>query len=90
MIYADWAADAPVCDSAKAAILRGMEIFGNSSSVHAAGISARAMIEKAREAVSALIGCDADEVYFTSGGTEADNLAVIGGYEYAKREHGKA
>lgn len=89
MIYADWAADAPVCDSAKAAILCGMEICGNSSSVHSAGISARAVIEKAREAVSALIGCDADEVYFTSGGTEADNLAVIGGYEYAKHELGR-
>ncbi len=84
MIYADWAADAPICDSAKASLVSGMELFGNSSSVHAAGLSVRAVIEEAREAVAALIGCDADEVYFTSGGTEADNLAVLGGYEYAK------
>ena len=90
MIYADWAADAPICESAKAALLRGMESCGNPSSVHVAGVSARALIEEARARVASLIGCDADEIYFTSGGTEADNIAVLGGYEYAKTVLGRS
>lgn len=89
MIYADWAADAPICESAKAALLRGMESCGNPSSVHVAGVSAGAAVEAARAMVADLIGCDADEIYFTSGGTEADNLAVLGGTEYAKTTLGR-
>jgi len=89
MIYADWAADAPICENAKTSLRHGMETLGNPSSVHAAGISARAVIEAARAMVADLIGCDADEIYFTSGGTEADNLAVLGGYEYAKNVLGR-
>lgn len=84
MIYADWAADAPVCEYAVEELVRCMSIPGNPSSVHAAGIAAREVTESARAKVARLIGCDADEVYFTSGGTEADNLAVIGGHKYAK------
>lgn len=89
MIYADWAADAPVCESAREELMRCMSIPGNPSSVHAAGMAAREVTESARAKVARLIGCDADEVYFTSGGTEADNLAVIGGYEYAKNVLGR-
>ena len=89
MIYADWAADAPICEAAKAALRHGMERFGNPSSVHAAGAWARAVVEDARAKVAELIGCDADEIYFTSGGTEADNLAVLGGAEYAKTTLGR-
>lgn len=89
MIYADWAADAPVCESARAAIVRCAEVCGNPSSVHAAGVRARSIVEEARAQVARLLGCDADEIYFTSGGTEADNLAVIGGYEYAKQHLGR-
>ena len=89
MIYADWAADAPVCESAVEELVRCMSIPGNPSSVHAAGMAARELTEHARAKVASLIGCDEDEVYFTSGGTEADNLAVIGGYEYAKNVLGR-
>jgi cysteine desulfurase len=54
------------------------EHFGNASSIHHHGQETRAAIERARELVAALLGCRASEVVFTSGGTEADNLAVFG------------
>jgi len=54
------------------------EHFGNASSIHHHGQETRAAVERAREAVAALIGCRASEVVFTSGGTEADNLAIFG------------
>jgi cysteine desulfurase len=54
------------------------EHFGNASSIHHHGQQTRAAVERARESVAALLGCRAAEVVFTSGGTEADNLAVFG------------
>jgi cysteine desulfurase len=54
------------------------EHFGNASSIHHHGQETRAAVERARESVAALLGCHASEVVFTSGGTEADNLAVFG------------
>ncbi len=54
------------------------EQFGNASSIHHHGQQTRAAVEDAREAVAALLGCRAAEVVFTSGGTEADNLAIAG------------
>jgi len=55
-----------------------LERFGNASSIHHYGQHARAAVERAREQVAALLGCRAAEVVFTSGGTEADNLAIFG------------
>ncbi|HRW83553.1 MAG TPA: cysteine desulfurase family protein, partial [Methanothrix sp.] len=55
-----------------------VEIFGNASSLHQPGLAARAALEEARERVAGLIGAKAEEVYFTSGGTESDNLAIRG------------
>jgi cysteine desulfurase len=52
--------------------------FGNASSIHHHGQETRAAVEKARESVAALLGCTASEIVFTSGGTEADNLALFG------------
>src|SRR5580698_6612216 len=52
--------------------------FGNASSIHHHGQETRAAIERARESVAALLGCRASEIVFTSGGTEADNLAIFG------------
>jgi hypothetical protein len=52
--------------------------FGNPSSVHVYGRRARGAVDHAREQVAALPGCDPEEVYFTSGGTEANNLAILG------------
>ena len=54
------------------------ERFGNASSIHHHGQDTRAAVERARESVAALLGCRASEVVFTSGGTEADNLAIFG------------
>lgn len=55
-----------------------LEEFGNASSIHHHGQHARAAVERAREAVAKLLGCRAAEIVFTSGGTEADNLAIFG------------
>ncbi|HTZ97880.1 MAG TPA: cysteine desulfurase family protein [Terriglobales bacterium] len=54
------------------------EHFGNASSIHHHGQETRAAVERARESVAALLGCRSSEVVFTSGGTEADNLAIFG------------
>src|SRR5208283_1409150 len=54
------------------------ERFGNASSIHHHGQETRAAVERSRESVAALLGCRASEIVFTSGGTEADNLAVFG------------
>jgi len=54
------------------------EHFGNASSIHHHGQEARAAVERAREAIAELLGCRAPEIVFTSGGTEADNLAIFG------------
>jgi len=54
------------------------EHFGNASSIHHHGQETRAAVERARESVAALLGCRAQEVVFTSGGTEGDNLAIFG------------
>ncbi len=55
-----------------------LDQFGNASSIHHHGQHARAAVERARESVARLLGCRAAEVVFTSGGTEADNLAIFG------------
>lgn len=54
------------------------EHFGNASSIHHHGQETRAAVERARESVASLLGCRPAEVVFTSGGTEADNLAIAG------------
>jgi cysteine desulfurase len=54
------------------------ERFGNASSIHSYGQETRAAVEQARDSVAALLGCRASEIVFTSGGTEADNLAIAG------------
>jgi cysteine desulfurase len=54
------------------------EHFGNASSIHHHGQETRAAVERARESIAALLGCRPAEVVFTSGGTEADNLAIFG------------
>jgi len=55
-----------------------VEHFGNASSIHHHGQETRAAVERARESVATLLGCRSAEIVFTSGGTEADNLAIFG------------
>jgi cysteine desulfurase len=75
-VYLDYNATAPVRPEAIEAMTRVMSHVGNPSSTHAAGRAARAELEAAREAVAALIGANAANLVFTSGGTEASNLAI--------------
>ncbi|WP_054952458.1 cysteine desulfurase family protein [Flaviflexus massiliensis] len=78
MIYLDYAATAPLSDVAKAAWLEATSVQGNASAIHGAGRASRSILEDAREKIASLLGVDAAEVIFTSGGTEADNLAIAG------------
>jgi cysteine desulfurase len=81
-IYLDFNATAPAALEVQDAVARAMrEDFGNPSSVHAFGQRAKATLDEARGHVAALIGGDPSEVVFTSGGTEADNLAIRGAFE---------
>ena len=77
MIYLDNAATTRMRDEVFVAMMPYLQdAYGNASSVYALGRKARFAIDVAREQVSSLIGADASEIYFTSGGTEADNWAL--------------
>lgn len=76
--YLDYNATAPVRPEAAAAVAAALEIGGNPSSVHAAGRAARRLVEDAREQIAALIGAHAPDIVFTSGGSEANALALGG------------
>jgi cysteine desulfurase len=74
--YLDWNATAPLRPPARAALARALEGTGNPSSVHGEGRTARRLIESARQSVAALVGAEPGNVVFTSGGTEANMLAL--------------
>jgi cysteine desulfurase len=79
MIYADYNATTPLDPEVRAAMNEALgATFGNPSSIHSAGQAARRLVDRARAQVAGLIGAAPDEIIFTSGGTEADNLAVLG------------
>ncbi len=80
MHYLDHAATTPMRPAAITAMTAELSRSGNPSSPHTAGRAARAVVEDARESIAAAYGVDPVEVVFTSGGTEADNLAVTGIY----------
>jgi len=78
-IYLDYNATTPLADEVAAEMSRFLsEPFGNPSSLHWAGVPARDAVEKARSQVAALLSCDATELVFTSGGTEANNQVIKG------------
>ena len=88
-VYLDHAATTPV----RAEVLAAMEPFygpkfGNPSSMHRWGREARAALDEARERIAATLGASSDEIVFTSGGTECDNLAILGSWRLL-REKGK-
>jgi cysteine desulfurase len=83
-IYLDWNATTPLRPEAKAAMAHAWEIGGNPSSVHAEGRQARRLVEDARAAVAAAVGAEAQSVIFTSGGTEANSLALTPGLRRGK------
>ncbi|MGD1117934.1 MAG: cysteine desulfurase family protein [Dehalococcoidales bacterium] len=78
-VYLDNAASTPLLPEVKEAMLPFLgEIFGNPSSLHDWGDAARMAVDEAREKVAGLIGAEAEEIIFTSGGTESNNFAVKG------------
>jgi cysteine desulfurase len=84
-VYLDYNATTPLApDVVDAVVAATRDLFGNASSVHHFGQQAKAALDDARTAVSTLIGADPSEVVFTSGGTEADNLAIRGAAEAAE------
>lgn len=76
MIYLDHASTTPLCDAAKKAIMEHLDDFGNPSSAHELGRQARVLIEDARERIAKCINAEPEEIYFTSGGSEANSWAV--------------
>lgn len=76
--YLDWNATAPLRPEAQRAMAEELVQCGNPSSVHRRGRAARQRVERAREAVAALIGAPPDAIVFVSGGTEANHLALCG------------
>jgi cysteine desulfurase len=89
-IYFDHNATTPVDPQVLAAMQPFFsQVYGNASSIHSFGQQARAAVEKAREQVAALVGARPAEIVFTSGGTESDNLAILGivRASRAKRKH---
>lgn len=78
-VYLDWNATALMRPEARAAFTAALDIWGNPSSVHAEGRAARRLVEEARERVALLVGAEPQNVIFTSGGTEANMLALAPG-----------
>ncbi|HRV82673.1 MAG TPA: aminotransferase class V-fold PLP-dependent enzyme, partial [Planctomycetota bacterium] len=79
-VYLDHNATSPLRPEARSAWIDALDrVQGNPSSVHASGREARRLLDDARERVAGALGVLEDEVLFTSGGTEADNLAILGG-----------
>ena len=88
IIYMDNHATTPIAPEVLEAMVPYLTThFGNASSTHPFGITAKDAVEKARHQVADLLGCSAEEVIFTSGATESDNLAIRG-IAYACREKG--
>lgn len=77
-VYLDYNASAPLCMQAKQAMIAAMDVAGNPSSVHASGRAARKIVDHARRTIADLLGGDSERIIFTSGGTEANNLALNG------------
>lgn len=87
MIYLDNAATTPVCpEAAEAAVKYMTETFGNPSSTHKAGRDAREALKNARAAIAASLGAKPAEIFFTAGGSEGDNWALLSGARYMRHK----
>jgi cysteine desulfurase len=87
-VYLDWNATAPLRPEARAAVIAALDAAGNPSSIHHEGRAARRIIERAREQVAALVGAEPRNVVFTSGGTEANMLALSPALETPENRSG--
>lgn len=88
MIYLDNSATTKPCDEAVKATVDAMTVcFGNPSSRHSAGLEAERLLTSSREAVATSLHVEAKNIIFTSGGTESDNLAILGGANIKRGAH---
>ncbi len=88
MVYMDYVSGCPVDERVIEVMLKYLKHPGNPSSVHSLGLEARNAVEQARNEVASLINADSSEIVFTSGATEANNLALIG-YVMRNKSKGK-
>lgn len=89
-VYLDNSATTKVCDESAEKIFEMLTLkYGNPSSLHSKGIEAENEIKKSREIISDYLNCNNDEVFFTSGGTESNNLAIFGAAKALKRSGNK-
>ena len=84
-VYLDWNATTPICPEVAEEMLPFLTMFGNPSSSHAFGRPCKEACDRARGRVANLLGCKPAEVFFVSGGTEADNWAVKGSFQRAPK-----
>ena len=86
-VYADNAATTAMSQVAIDAMIPYMnKVYGNPSSLHSLGQEAKEALEAARETVAKCLGCEPREIYFTSGGSEADNQAIISAARFGARK----
>lgn len=88
MIYLDNASTTKPSENVKNAVSEAMEAFGNPSSMHKVGIDAESIIKTAKVNAAKVIGARTENIYFTSGGTESNNTAILG-YCHANAKRGK-
>ena len=86
--YFDNSATTKPCEDAVEAVKNAAEVYGNPSSLHKLGVLAENIIKASRKTIAASLGCDDKNIYFTSGGTESNNIAIIG-TAYRKQSIGK-
>lgn len=85
-VYFDNSATTKPCEKAVKAMINSLEeLWGNPSSLHYEGVKAEKALECARVSVAKALGCESGEIFFTSGGTESNNLAIFGAVEKMKR-----
>jgi len=84
----DYAAATPVSKGAHEAQVKMREIFANPGAIHKDGVEAKTALEDARGQIGLFLGCRAREVIFTSGGTESNNLAILGHARFLEKERG--
>ena len=77
-IYLDYASATPVLKVAARAAARAAKAFGNPGAIHSEGVAAKRLLEDARESIASELACKSREIVFVSGGTEANNLAILG------------
>jgi cysteine desulfurase len=85
--FLDNAATTKISDEVKQAMMEAVDVYGNPSSSHALGRKTKALIERNRRSIAAFLKCLPSEIIFTSGGTEADNLAILGTAEKGEIKH---